>query len=383
MEFEHEFIDALGGYDEWGAAAAADFDGDGVPEFVTGGRGGGFLHLYDYRGFWARYEVTHEISPNVGAAPIDVDDDGRPELVLGDWHEQTLRESRGGTAGSGRYEETVDKSLYWVVMDPARDEFGSVHRIDTGLTDPHDVLTGDVLGAGSDQTVVRNKDGALTVYIVPEDPTAEWEKRTIEKRLSGDGTYLADLTGDGTTDIVTNQGWFEREEDGFTRHPIPFPDDWDDETRLSVGDVDGDGVPEVVLTESEVNRNARLAVASHSGDGHDWDVKVVIKASRDRRGLHSLQIADIDDDGQNEIVSAEMENGKTDGQQRTPVWFVLSEDEGKWSEEIIFDANLGAHEAKVADFDNDGDLEVVGKIWHPNLPNGNGTNHHVSWLDQR
>lgn len=382
MVFEHEFVDAQGGYDEWGAAAVADFDGDGVPEFVTGGRGGGFLHLYDYDGSWARYEVTHEVSPNVGAAPIDVDDDGRPELVFGDWGEQLLLESRGGTAGSTRYEETADKGLYWAVMDPARDEFGAVHQIDTGLTDPHDVLAGDVLGTESDQIVVRNKDGTLTIYVVPEDPTAAWKSITVAESLPGDGTYLADLTGDETTDIVTNRGWFERKGNEFVRHPIPFPDDWDDETRLVVGDVDGDGVPEVVLTESEVNRDARLAVAFHDGDGRNWDVEVIIDESRDRRGLHSLQITDIDGDGRNEIVSAEMENGKTDGQQRTPVWFVLSADRGEWSEEVIFDANLGAHEAKVADFDDDGDLEVIGKIWHPNLPNGNGANHHVSWLDR-
>lgn len=106
----------------------------------------------------------------------------------------------------------------------------------------------------------------------------------------------------------------------------------------------------------------------------------MIERSRDRRGLHSLQIADVDGDGRTEVFSAEMENGKTDGQHTTPKWSVLSYD-GEWNEEVVFDANLGAHEAKVADVDDDGDLEIVGKIWHPNLPNSNGTDHHVSCLD--
>jgi hypothetical protein len=149
-----------------------------------------------------------------------------------------------------------------------------------------------------------------------------------------------------------------------------------------VGDVDDDGIPEVVVTESEVDVTARLAVCSHDGDGRAWQTEVVIDEERDRRGLHTLQIADLDGDGRNEIFSAEMENGKTDGQHRIPEWFVLSESDGSWTETVVFDGNLGAHEAKVADFDDDGDLEIVGKIWHPNLPNANGTDHHVSCLDR-
>ena len=378
--YEHEFVDAQGGYDEWGAAAVADFDGDGVPEFATGGRGGGFLHLYDYDGSWCRYEVTHAVSPNVGAAPIDVDGDGRPELVFGEWGPQVRGESRGGTAGTSRYPGDEGKRLLWAPMDPSRDDFGEVHTVGGGFDDPHDVLAGDLDGDGDEEVVVREKDGPLSVYDVPADPTAEWEQRQLTDRLHGDGTSLADLTGNGRLDIVTNQGWYENDDGQFDRHDLPLSEDWDHETRLAVGDVDDDAIPEVVVTESEVDHEARIAVLSHDGAGRDWEREIVIKRSRDRRGLHSLQIADVDGDGRTEVFSAEMENGKTDGQHTTPEWFVLSYD-GEWTEEVVFDANLGAHEAKVADVDDDGDLEIVGKIWHPNLPNGNGTDHHVSCLD--
>jgi hypothetical protein len=267
-------------------------------------------------------------------------------------------------------------------MDPAREDFGTVHAVGGDFDDPHDVLAGDVDGDGDGEVVVREKSGPLSVFRVPADPTDEWPERRLADGLDGDGTALADLTGSGSLDVVTNRGWYENDGSGaFDRRDLPLPVDWDHETRLAVGDVDGDGEREVVVTESEVDRAARVAVLHHGGAGREWDVEVVVDAARDRRGLHSLQVADLDGDGRPEVFSAEMENGKTDGQHTTPDWFVLSREDGEWTEEVILDANLGAHEAKVADFDDDGDPEVVGKIWHPNLPNGNGTEHHVSCLD--
>jgi len=148
-----------------------------------------------------------------------------------------------------------------------------------------------------------------------------------------------------------------------------------------LGEEDDDGHREVVATESEVDTRARLVVLSHDGIGQNWTHEAVVTKSEDRRALHTLEITDLDGDGRNDIFTAEMENGKTDGQHTIPEWFMLSLTEDGWTEEVLFDGNLGAHEGKVADFDDDGDLEIVGKIWHPNLPNGNGTNHHVSCLD--
>jgi len=382
MEYEHNFVDAQGGYEEWGAAAVADFDGDGVPEFATGGRGGGFLHLYDYNGSWAKYEVTHEVAVSVGAVAVDVDGDGYPELVFGEWGPEELRGSVGGDPVDERYATDQRGRLLWTPMNPSRNDFGTIHPVGGDLFAPHDLLAGDIDGDGHDEVVVREKDGPLRVYDIPEDPIGEWSYESLDDAHTGDGTALADLDGDGSLDIVTNQAWFKNDGRGnFELRNLPLPDDWDDETRIAVGDVDDDGHREVVATESEVDTRARLVVLSHDGTGQNWTHEAVVTKSEDRRALHTLEITDLDGDGRNDIFTAEMENGKTDGQHTIPEWFMLSLTEDGWSEEVLFDGNLGAHEGKVADFDDDGDLELVGKIWHPNLPNGNGGNHHVSCLD--
>lgn len=81
--YEHQFIEDDAGYREWGAVVCADLDSDGLPEFVTGGRGGGFYHLYDLDPAtrrWTRHVITNAVQPQVGAAAVDFDGDGRPEI---------------------------------------------------------------------------------------------------------------------------------------------------------------------------------------------------------------------------------------------------------------------------------------------------------------
>lgn len=365
FHFLHQFIDDDGGYDGWGAVAVADFDGDGRPEFATGGKGGGFYHLYDYvpgAGRWARHVITQEFSPNVGAATADLDGDGRPEIVRGEWGERLL----------------------WLVAAPDRPDFGACHVVARGLHDPHDVLAVDLDGDGRDEIVVREKHGRLLLYRIPADSHAPWSVEVIAAHLPGDGTAVARLGRAYGPVIVTNVGWFEPGRGGWTRHPLgPEALGWHAETRLAVGDVDGDGRDEVVITESEIGP-ARLAVLRPHAAEEPWQAEVVLDRDLDLRALHTLQIADLDGDGRMEIVTAEMENGKTDGVCSRPRWWALAHDaRGGWDRHVLLDANLGTHQAAVADFDGDGAPDVAGKVWRANPINGCRGRNHVDVLWNR
>ncbi len=364
FRFEHAFVDAEGGYDGWGAVAVADFDGDGRPEFATGGKGGGFYHLYDddpASGAWTRHIITHALSPNVGAAATDLDGDGRSEIVCGEW-------------GDG---------LYWLAPPREGLDDWTVHRVARGLDDPHDVLAADLDGDGRDEIMVREKHGRLIVYRVPADPRAPWKGQVVARHLSGDGTALARLSRGGGLDVVTNAGWFENAAgDGtrWVRHPlVPESLNWHAETRLAVADLDGDGRPAVVMTESEIG-SARLAILRPDGPGQPWRAEILLPSELDLRALHTLQVADLDRDGRLEIVTAEMENGKTDGVQARPRWWCLARDGDGWARHVLLDANLGTHMAQVADVDGDGWPDIVGKVWRANRVNGCGGRNHVDFL---
>lgn len=363
FRFRHTFVDDDVGYDGIGAVAVADFDGDGRPEFAAGGKGGGFYAVYDYdpdAGSWSKEVVTTAISPNVGAAAVDLDGDGLPELVCGEWGER----------------------LFWIRR---HDTGWQLHAVGEGLDDPHDVLAADVDGDGRDEIVVREKDGRLMVWTAPDDPAGPWACRTLAEDLPGDGTATAAM--DGRCDIVTNAGWFVNAAgDGsrWDRFPlVPKTLDWHPESRLIVADVDGDGTDEVVLTESEIGP-ARLAVLSPGRPGDSWDADVILDRDLDLRALHSLQAADLDGDGRIEIFTAEMENGKTDGVASKPRWLCLSRTpDGEWERHVLMDANLGTHSAVAGDFDGDGRIDLVGKVWRANTTNGNHGRNHVDCLWNR
>jgi hypothetical protein len=380
LSFDHETVDTTPfahswgddtaeGYDAWGGVAVADFDGDGREEYATGGRlapEGGFYHLYDRSsaGEWTRHELPVDFRPGVGAASTDLDGDGRPEIVCGEWGSR----------------------LFAVEADPNSASFGTARVVYDGFeTGPHDVLAADLDGDGDDELLTRVKDGALLLF---DDiaSASDWHPETVAPTLEGDGTAVADLSPGPGLDVVTNRGWFENVDGSATewrRHPLVDERlDWDPETRIAVGDVDGDGAAEVVITESELAANARLAVLSRTNEG-SWSAEVLIGRDEDRRAMHTLELVDLDGDGQVEILTAEMENDKTDGVNVTPRWWCFQYVDGEWQRETLFDENLGTHCARVLDVDGDGRPDIVGKVWRANETNAADGLNHVDCLRNR
>ncbi len=362
--FEHDFIDPAAGYDAWGGIAVGDFDGDGRPELTTGGKGGGFFFVYDYdpaTRAWSRSTITMDVSPQVSAAATDLDGDGRAEVVVGEWG---------------------PRLLYFVCDDGGLDAW-RMHAVYEGLENPHDLLAADLTGSGRDDVVVREKDGSLYRFVPPADPTAAWPARVIATELEGDGTVAAAVTATKGLDIITNQCWFENAAgDGsrWVQRPL-LPDGWDfhPESRIAYGTVGDDPTPVLVVTESEI-RDARIAVLRFVSPDRPWEPELLVDRDAHLGGLHTLQICDLNGDGRNEVFTAEMENERTDGTTRRPRWWTLSLRDGRWSRRAILDRNLGAHMATAADYDGDGRLEVVGKIWRANAVNGADGQNHVDYL---
>lgn len=366
LSYRHSFIEADAGYDAWGAMAVGDFDCDGRAEFITGGKGGGFFHLYDLNsqtGLWERHVISHEFSPHVGAAATDLDGDGRPEIVCGEWGPRLL----------------------WLVCPEGDLSRWKCHVVYDGLTNPHDLCAADLDGNGRDEIVVRNKDGALLLFRPSADPAAApWPVETVANPLIGDGTAVAPVARPDVFDIVTNVAWFENvngDGSAWVRRPFaPKELDLHPECRVAVGDLSGNGTPVAVVAESEIP-DARLFLLHYSGPGRPWEPQLLIDRSEHICAMHSLQLADLDKDGKLEIITAEMENRRTDGVNTKPRWWRLSlSADGSWRKHVLLDANLGSHTVSVGDFDGDGNLELVGKVWRANKINGAGGKNHVDFL---
>ena len=92
-------------------------------------------------------------------------------------------------------------------------------------------------------------------------------------------------------------------------------------------------------------------------------------------------MADFDNDGDPDVFTCEMEGIPGD---KPPRWFLWENVDGKgqkFVEHVILDAKLGGHAAVAADFDGDGDLDIVSKLWRPRKDNANGGKNHVDFLE--
>jgi len=286
---------------------------------------------------WERHEVARSPELSVGGALGDIDGDGREELVTG---------------------QNLDRrELYWFEQaDDPRDRW-TRRLITDDFEKYHDVAVADVDDDGEPEVLALSQESETVFYYdVPADPTVEpWpvaNRHLVAEDLDVEGVQVLDLDGDGRTEIVAGTNVFHRRDDGaWDREVVAEGWEW---TRIVAADVDGDGDEELVVTEGDLpyqgDRRARLGVF----DPPEWDLTVL---HDDLSNPHSLQLADLNDDGNLDVFVAEM--GLEEGHE--PRQFVFwNEGDGTFDAEVI-SSGVPTHEAKLVDLDGDGRLDVVGK----------------------
>jgi hypothetical protein len=204
-----------------------------------------------------------------------------------------------------------------------------------------------------------NGDGRLDVAVFQKDGYVAWFEAPAGEgewefhgvaELAGEGLSLADVDGDGDTDVVASRFWFENEDGGGL--------DWEQhEVTGSFGD-------STRAVTGDMNGDGALdIVLSHSeGTGRvswfqapEWE-KRVIRAG-ELEGAHSLEVADFDGDGDLDVVTGEMH---TSPEGRVLVFENLG---GGLEWHTVELSGNGTHNARVADITGDGLPDIVGKNW--------------------
>lgn len=177
-----------------------------------------------------------------------------------------------------------------------------------------------------------------------------WQRHDVARapELSVGGS-LGDITGDGSPDMVAGQNihrhklwWFEMPVDpreSWTRRLIT--DDYEKYHDTAVADVDGDGDNEVVGLSQE-SQTVFYYDIPEDPTREPWPVanRTVVAEGLDVEGV---AVEDIDGDGDPEIVAGPN---------------VFHRQNGGWEREHIADGWESTRLA-VADLDGDGDLEIV------------------------
>jgi len=380
--FEHRFIaQELPNRVPWGygVSVLADFNGNGRLDFATGVRGD---NVYWFEnpgddGEWTRHTVGPFAMQSLGSTGMDVDGNGYTDIVVTGYWYHNPGPPDGEEFTRYRYDSRIDSDL-------------------------HDIVTADINGDGSPNLVVLGDRDGCFWYEVPEDPLqdVDWPRHTITMDVLTDNDAIhggffpegvADLTGNGYADVVMPDRWYENREQGqeWVEHPLPFggTGPWNLSTRSWITDLNNSGRPDIVILDCDMTDSQAAWFENEGGDPPTFTRHDLPRTAEGVRGsFHSLGVADFNGNGLLDIFTAEQEDDVIFPEGATPRWFIWENQGGdppQFEERVIFDGELGGHDARIGDITGNGRVDIITKVWKPWEGNANDGREHVSLLVNR
>lgn len=340
------------------AALAVDVDNDGDADLIVGGRNAGpALTLWRHNaGRWTIEVIDPDnVRIEAGGAAFDIDGDGDLDLVF------------GGDFRSGEI-------WWWENPHPAKGASWKRRTLkrDT-LNQHHDQLFGDFDGDKKPELVSWNqRSRSLLRMQIPANPTSDalWPVETIFSRSEGippEGLAAADIDGDGVTDIVGGGYWFKHA--GGGRFAANVIDPTMLYSRVVVGQLVKGGRPEIVFGPGDADG----PINWYQWDGKQW-VSTVLEPHIIHG--HSLEMADIDGDGNLDIFVGEM--GSWSGRVNNStarVMIYYGDGKGNFRKQYV-SLGQGVHESRLADLNGDGRLDIFAKPFRHHAP------RLVVWLNE-
>ena len=339
-EFEYHLIDKIG--NQMGQTSLVDVDKDGDLDWIAGCNGGD-IWWFEYKGpdNWTRHLLGQKVPTEVGGTAFDVDGDGWVDQVSGAWYKNTGK--------------------------PREQEF--IKYPNAVIERSHDIVSADVDGDGKLDILAMSDRSGLFWYKIPANPTKAWLEHKIGPAVHGgiDPKGAADIDGDGDIDVVRTNIWFENldgkgtkwaphENIDFGQPKARFPL----MTKTWIADIDKDGDNDVVQAEGDCISGRVAWHENADGKGRKWIRHLIVdKAGQD---YHSLAVADFDNDGDLDVFSG----GGPLTSKPPHQWFIWENLDGKgksFKQHLILSGKR-CHEAKVADVDGDGDIDICSKPWN-------------------
>lgn len=378
--FRHHYVtrdlplDLRWGY---GTPAMADFDKDGDLDYAFCVREDN-LYWFENQGAgeWEQHVASEIPLRTLGAAVMDVDEDGWPDIIIGG---------------------------YWFrnSQNPRSDGFQIFQMDDRIRNEIHDIVTSDIDGDGRQDVVMTGDHEGCYWYKVPDNPVRDgnWKRTVITMDVLADNIAIhsgffpngvGDLDADGDPDVVMPDHWLENQQGGqqWSRHQIPFGKrgPWGLSSRSWILDLDSDGDQDIVMVDCDQKASRGAWLENHGDSPPTFTAHFLpMTASGVRGSFHSLYVGDFDNDGDQDIFTCDQEDGSIFPEGAPPRWYIwenMSTDGHiLFAERVIYDGKLGGHDTLVGDVDGDGDLDIYSKIWNRWPENANGGREHGDLLE--
>jgi len=343
-------------------AVIYDFDKDGITDFIISFREKPPALVWYRRNKkgWDRFVIDSSYQTiEAGGAVYDIDQDGDPDLVMGSDYQGP-------------------QVWWWENPKPNYDPHVSWKRHiikDSGGHQHHDQAWGDFLQNGKAQMAFWNQQvKTLFLATIPNDlASTPWAYKGIFNGNAGEssswyaeGTATGDVDGDGYIDLLAGNYWLKYKGNGeFTS--VRFADSGG---RLAVGKFKPGKTLQIVVSPGDgVGYLTWYECIGDPTDTASWQGHRLIDTQLIH--CHSLSVDDINGDGNLDIFAAEMakwtEKNKQPDNPNAQAFIFYGDGKGHFKK-TVFSTGIGYHEAKVADLDGDGDLDILDKPYNWEAP---------------
>ncbi len=328
------------------AASAFDVNNDGKKDIVSG------EYWFEGPDFVCKHKIcdimrVEDYYDDFSDYPMDVNGDGYLDIITGGWW--------GGT-------------LQWRENPKGRPAPWTTHVIDK-CGNVETTRFWDVDGDGQVE-IVPNAGGNVVVYKLVCGPagkgTGKFEKHAVKQGGCSHGLGFGDVNGDGRGDFIIPNGWIEAPKQ-------PYKEKWTFHEEFNLG---GTSVPVLVF---DVNGDGKADLIEGQAHGYGlnwWEQRVGPDGKRawtkheidpDRSQYHDLVLADIDNDGQMELITGKRYRAhqEHDPGSLDPVGLYYFEIEGGQFRRITLDYGPASRASGagiylwVADIDGNGWKDIV------------------------
>jgi hypothetical protein len=290
--------------------------------------------------------IIANIDDPTSVIAADLDGDNDQDVVVGSYGSKNIfvMENTDGQATFASPQETINPAIASQV------KVFSVYAADLDQDSDLDLL--GAFQANWEFTWYKNQDGQANFIPVTTD---------IDYSLSNHGFQAVDINLDGKLDIL-GQGamdatWYMNSEnlDGFFGNEqsttivenilLGFG-----EQSLTAADLDGDGDPDVVVTDREYGKI--LWHENSDSQGNFGAAKVITSNAAE---VDSINTADVDGDGDIDVLSVSSGDGKI-------AWYQNTDGKGNFGTQQVIAVVNEPLSILGSDVDLDGDIDIVASI---------------------